>query len=78
MIYWIILKYCSLEKGENIMKKVLKGWLDLDLLQCDNQSNICESHDDIGRHGLELEETLLGQIQEFDGKKIKIIIEVIE
>ena len=60
------------------MKKILKGWLDLDLLQCDNQSNLCESHEDIGRYGLELKETLLGQIQEFDGKKVKITIEIIE
>ena len=54
------------------MEKTLEGWLDI--IKHDGVF-ICKTSEEVGRiFGLEFEETLIGQLQEFDSKKVQIII----
>ncbi len=57
--------------------KVLKGWLDLDLKN-HGDSSLCINPLEIGKkYGLEVDESLLGQLKEYDEKHVKITIEEI-
>lgn len=57
------------------MKKIIEGWLDLDLKNY-GDSSICNTEEEIGsKFYLELKESLIGQLVEFDEKKVRITIE---
>jgi hypothetical protein len=55
--------------------KILEGWLDIN----DGDTVLCESKGEVGHTFYpEDEATLIGQLKEFDEKKVRIIIEVID
>ena len=57
------------------MVRILEGWLDVS----EEETILCKNKDEIGhKFYLDFAETLIGQLKEFDEKKIRITIEVIE
>lgn len=57
------------------MRKVIEGWLDLDLKN-HGDSSICKSEEAIGgKYYLHLDESLIGQFAEFDEKRVRFVIE---
>ena len=59
----------------DLMVRILEGWLDVS----EEETILCKNKDEIGhKFYLDFAETLIGQLKEFDEKKIRITIEVIE